>query len=254
MTDEHVGGGTTRYLVYDLRNGAPGTTALFMPDGFRLGRSVDLILYLHGYFPSGVTDLRGYLNDRRISGIRSAVGASGRDVALVVPALGRADGASTIGRLATVDGLERYLQAMLQAVTDHGDGRVCRPHGPPGSIILAGHSAGGLGLIRIAELVHSFEASVREVWALDCFYYGEAPRWIAWARRHPRARFHGVHTSLAPKFRTRRQAEAIAAAGLSNIDVTADPANDHHTLPARMFPVRLRASASLSAAPAVALP
>jgi hypothetical protein len=145
---------TTLYFEIDLKIvdkfgiTAPPVTGTFIPDGYRQGAAVDVILYLHGFKAEAIKRqaIDQYWNSQRFpyAALREGANASGRNVILVAPTLGSHSEAK--GLLAT-GGLDGYLSQVLAA---YGPFRPPAATPALGSLILACHSGGGWPMRQLA--------------------------------------------------------------------------------------------------------
>jgi hypothetical protein len=119
------------------------------------------------------------------------VNESGKNVVLVVPALGPY---SEAGRLGDEGGVQKFLDRVLDGLRDEGPraGLRVRPH--VRSLILAAHSGGGVPLRRLAELLGSdpvYKDKLKECWGFDSIYGvkdKDAEFWADWAAAHASCR------------------------------------------------------------------
>lgn len=170
----------TLYVNIPLGQGLKSISGIFIPNGYRPQRSVDLILYLHGHLgPSGLSSqdtIQQYWRKANFA-FREKVNSSGKNVILVAPTLGPK---SQAGNLIAAGGLTRYLDQVMAALGTYG------PHktlGPPvvGNIILAAHSGGGSPMRKLALSTGTYAANIKECWGFDCTYGGDATDWRKWA-------------------------------------------------------------------------
>ncbi len=205
-----AGGGSVRrdtapplvslYLPIPL--GAPRVadpaTGVFVPAGYRAGRDVDLVVFLRGYDvnrPKDATPVGEYWNSPRHPVLKSfllreEVNKSGKNVVLVVPALGPF---SEAGKLADDGGPQEFLGRVLDGLWRDG------PHAglpkPPAirHLILAAHSGGGVPLRRVARLLGddpAYKGKLKACWGFDSIYGvrdRDAEFWADWAAGHPGA-------------------------------------------------------------------
>jgi len=149
--------GTTLYVEIDLKIvdkfgiTAPPVTGIFIPDGYRPGAAVDLILYLHGFKAEAIKRqaIDQYWNSQRFpyGALREGANASGRNVILVAPTLGSHSEAK---RLLATGGLDGYLSQVLSALAAYGPFRPAAATPALGSLILACHSGGGWPMRQLA--------------------------------------------------------------------------------------------------------
>jgi hypothetical protein len=188
------------YLPIPL--GVPGTedpaTGVFVPQGYRAGQAVDVVVFLRGYDvlrPKPATPVAAYWNSPRHPVLKSfllreEVNRSGRNVLLVVPALGPY---AEAGKLTEAAGFKEFLGRVFDGLRRHG------PHAglarPPElrHLILAAHSGGGAPLRRLAQALggdDAYKTKLKACWGFDCLYGvkdKDAEFWAGWAAAHPGA-------------------------------------------------------------------
>jgi hypothetical protein len=171
------------------------STGVFVPDGFRAGPTVDVVLYFRGYDvnrPKAATSVFEYWSSPRHPVLkhfllREEVNRSGKNVILVVPALGPS---SEGGTLVEKGGPQQFLDAIRDGLWKKGP----NPGMAPPSVrhlILAGHSGGGVPLRRVAEILGadpSYKEKLKACWGFDSTYGvrdKDADFWADWAAAHP---------------------------------------------------------------------
>jgi hypothetical protein len=178
---------------------ADPSTGVFVPSDYRAGDAVDLLVFLRGYDvnrPKPATAVADYWNSPRHPVLKSfqfreEVNKSGKNVILVVPALGPR---SEAGKLAEAGGPQMFLSRVLDVLWRQGPhaGRTNRP--TVRQLILAAHSGGGVPLRRMAQLLGADDAykdQLKACWGFDSIYGikdKDADFWADWARDHPGAR------------------------------------------------------------------
>jgi hypothetical protein len=175
------------------------STGVFVPENYRVGDMIDLVVFLRGYDvkrPKAATSVSEYWNSPKHPVLKSfplreEVNKSGKNVILVVPALGPF---AEAGKLEDDGGIQAFLGRIVDGLFRSGPhaGRAKRP--TIRHLILAAHSGGGAPLRRIAQVLGddaAFKDKVKECWGFDSIYgvkARDAQFWAAWAERHPRAR------------------------------------------------------------------
>ncbi len=157
------------------------TVVIFVPKGFRPGKTTDLVFYFHGWR----NDV-----DRTLATFRIAeqVAASGVNAVLVL-AEGPKDAPDSFGGKLEEAGVFSALVAdVLATLKERGVIEKRRP----GSIVLAGHS-GAYRVISFILLRGGLTENVREVYLFDALY-GELEK-FAWWVGHGRGRLVVIHTS-----------------------------------------------------------
>ena len=133
-------------------------TGVFIPANYKAGPTVDLMVFLRGYDvnrPKPAMSVAEYWNSPghailKHFQFRDEVNKSGKNVILVVPALGPQ---SEAGKLAEEGGpqqfLDRVVDGLWKNISDGAAGK--RP--TIRHLILAAHSGGGVPLRRLAQLL-----------------------------------------------------------------------------------------------------
>lgn len=226
LKQESTPPGTTLYIEIDLGivdkfgiKAAP-MTGIFIPQGFKPDKGVDVILYLHGH--KGEQNRRltidQYWDRQRFAygAFREGVNDSGRNVILVAPTLGSH---SDSGTLVKPGGLDAYLDQVLSALTTHGPANFKGTRFNVGNLILSCHSGGGWPMRQLAGGKDRAFANLRECWGFDCTYNrGDDTFWANWARSRPNAKVYfyyiaGSQTApLSESLRNKRLANAIVTA------------------------------------------
>ena len=150
---------------------------------------VNVLLYLHGWYVSGIEQL--FSTDR--AAIRQQVLASGKNVVLVAPYLGnghKGAGATfstselkghwgemflnqVLGALAPMMGPEKYKPAAFESnLSLSGLARVGKIDAGLrlGSLIIACHSGGGTGMRHLVGSLGRYKSKLAECWGFDCLY------------------------------------------------------------------------------------
>ncbi len=175
------------------------STGVFVPENYRAGDAIDLVVFLRGYDvkrPKAATSVGEYWNSPKHPVLKSfplreEVNKSGKNVILVVPALGPF---AEAGKLLEDGGMQAFLGRVVDGLVRSGPhaGRAKRP--AIRHLILAAHSGGGAPLRRIAGVLGddaAFKDRVKECWGFDSLYgvkAKDAEFWAGWARGHPGAR------------------------------------------------------------------
>ena len=124
------------------------STGVFVPDKYRVGKTVDLVVFLRGYDvkrPKAATSVGEYWNSPRHPVLKSfllreEVNKSGKNVILVVPPLGPF---AEAGKLADEGGLRAFLDRVSDGLWRSGP-HADLPQAPKvRHLILAAHSGGG---------------------------------------------------------------------------------------------------------------
>jgi hypothetical protein len=173
-------------------------TGVFVPEGYRVDKTVDLVLFLRGYDvkrPKAATGVPEYWNSPRHPILKSflfreEVNKSGKNVILVVPALGPF---SEAGTLADDGGLRTFLDRVMDGLWRSGPHATLSQPPKVRHLILAAHSGGGVPLRRLAQ-VAGLDADLKDrlkaCWGFDSIYGvkdKDAVFWADWAHGHPGA-------------------------------------------------------------------
>jgi uncharacterized protein DUF2272 len=250
LKQESTPPGTTLYVEIDLkivdRFGltAPAVTGIFIPDGYRPGAAVDLIVYLHGFKADAIK--RGaidqYWNSQRFpyGALREGVNSSGRNVILVAPTLGSHSEAK---HLIEPGGLDAYLAQVLAAL------RAYRPNNQVGSapalgnLVLACHSGGGWPMRQLAGSGDRALARLRECWGYDCTYNnGDDAFWARWAQAHPNAKVYIYYIAGSP---TARLAQGLQSKRVPNAIVQPSRDGRHNYVPITHWKERIQEASFL---------
>jgi len=194
------------YLPIPL--GVPGVddpaTGVFVPDQYRVDKTIDLVVFLRGYDikrPKAATGVAEYWNSPRHPVLKSfllreEVNKSGKNVILVVPPLGPF---AEAGKLADEGGLRAFLDRVSDGLWRSGP-HADLPQAPKvRHLILAAHSGGGVPLRRLARVAGSdvdLKDKLKACWGFDSIYGvkdKDAEFWADWARGHPGTRVAMVY-------------------------------------------------------------
>ena len=156
------------------------TVVIFVPKGFRPGKTTDLVFYFHGWR----NDV-----DRTLATFRIAeqVAASGVNAVLVLAEGPKNAPDSFGGKLEEAGVFSALVADVLSTLKERGV--IEKPL--PGSIVLAGHS-GAYRVISFILLRGGLTANVREVYLFDALY-GQVEK-FAWWVGHSRGRLVVIHT------------------------------------------------------------
>jgi hypothetical protein len=171
------------------------TTGVFVPANYKIGKTVDLVLFLRGYDikrPKTATSVDEYWNSPRDPTLKSflfreEINKSGKNVILVIPTLGPF---SEVGKLKDKGGVQDFLSHVVDGLWHDGPhaGRAERP--TIRHLILAAHSGGGVPLRQLAQNLGEdaeWKDKLKECWGFDSIYGvrdKDADFWAGWAERH----------------------------------------------------------------------
>lgn len=182
-------------IPLDVPNISSQETGVFIPDGYRVSDTVDVVLFLRGYDiqrPKSATSISEYWNSPRHPTLKSflfreEVNRSGKNVVFVAPRLGPY---SEVGKLGEPGGVRKFLDQVLDGLWRQGP-HVGRPSAPTvRSLILAAHSGGGAPLRQLAKILGddaTYKDKLKECWGFDSIYGvkdKDAEFWSEWAAGH----------------------------------------------------------------------
>jgi hypothetical protein len=191
----------TLYLPIPLA--VPGlekqSTGVFIPDGYGVGKMVDLVVFLRGYDikrPKAATCVAEYWNSPQHPILKSfllreEINKSGMNVILVIPTLGPF---AEAGKLNDTVGIQNFIDHVLDGLWRHGPHARLPERPTIRHLILAAHSGGGVPLRRLAQVVGDdavLKDKLKECWGFDSIYgvkSKDAEFWAGWAKDHPGAR------------------------------------------------------------------
>lgn len=214
----------------------------FPPAVDRNSRTIDVILYLHGFrtsAPGERASIWEYLKHKYWP-LREHLAASGKAAVLIAPTLGpksEADGLLKSG------GLDRYLDAALAATASYWSSGVAPAIR---NIVLAGHSGAGVPMRVLATSGNRYAALIKEVWGFDSTYSiagnADSNGWAAWARAHPQSRLFIYYLRNPSPKSTQPQALRLRKLALPNVSVIASNAKGHYWVPIQHWGERLAGS------------
>ena len=250
LKQESTPPGNTLYAEIDLKIvdkagiTAPRVTGIFIPEGYRPGAAVDLVLYLHGFKADAIKReaIDQYWNSRRFpyGALREGVNASGRNVVLVAPTLGSR---SEAGSLLKHGGLDAYLNQVLAALSAYGPQSRAIMAPRLGNLIFACHSGGGWPMRQLAGGQDRVLGQLRECWGFDCTYNrGDDAFWAGWARARPNARVYVYYVSGS---KTAPLAESLRKMRVPNAIVQTSRDNRHNHVPITHWQERLQGTSFL---------
>ncbi len=193
--------GQTLYLPLqlDVPNVSPQSTGVFVPENFRVGKTVDLVLFLRGYDikrPKSATSVQEYWGSPKHPILKSflfreEINKSNKNVILVVPTLGPF---AEAGNLTSKEGVRAFLEQIVDGLWKHGP-FAGQPNKPTiRNLILAAHSGGGVPLRKLAQILgedETYKNRLKECWGFDSIYGArdrDADFWSQWAQAHRDAR------------------------------------------------------------------
>ena len=184
----------TLYLPIKLNNTIPRKVGVFISKHFQPTTTVDLVVYFHGHIISACRTNETPFLDKGMEYywgtpfflcLRDELTASRANAILVaptfVPIFGSSATPARFGNLNEAGKLDFLINQTLTRLTDSG----ALPAGArAGKIILSGHSAGGLPMLRILEANNELKPNIAECWGFECLYFGTSG-WNAWLSANP---------------------------------------------------------------------
>jgi hypothetical protein len=217
-------------------------TGIFIPERYKPGPKVDLMLYLHGFKHPNLT-IDGYWNRQRFPywPLREGVNESQKNVVLVAPTLGPR---SQTGRLTRPGGFDAYLNQVMAALRAYGPYRGANQAFGLGNIILACHSGGGLPMRSLALGRDRNTPLIRECWGFDSTYnQGEDILWPQWVKSHSDTR---VYIYYIPRTQTEALALSLKRKNIPNVFVERSTARGHNWVPIAHWKERLQGARFLA--------
>lgn len=159
------------------------TVALFIPKGFRAGKTVDAVVHFHGWG----NHVARVLQEHRLI---EQFAASRRNAALIVPQGPRDASDSFGGKLEDEGGFARFMDEALRVLQSGPERRAFRK-AQWGRIVLSGHSGGYRAIAFILDR-GGLSDRVREVWLFDGLY-AQTDKFARWFR-NPATRFINLYT------------------------------------------------------------
>ncbi|HEV8060155.1 MAG TPA: hypothetical protein VGP68_09795 [Gemmataceae bacterium] len=177
-------------------NVAAQSTGVFIPANYRVGKTIDLIVFLRGYDinrPKAATSVDEYWNSPQHPILKSflfreEINKSGKNVILAVPTLGPF---ADFGKLGDASGAREFLDCILDGLWRSGPHVGLSERPTIRHLILAAHSGGGVPLRRIAQILGAddkYKDKLKECWGFDSIYGvrdKDAEFWSNWAKEHP---------------------------------------------------------------------
>lgn len=175
------------------------STGVFIPANYRVGKTVDLVVFLRGYDikrPKTATSVSEYWNSPQHPILKSflfreEINRSGKNVILVVPTLGPF---SETGKLRDKGGAQDFLDHILEGLWRSGPHAGLADRPTIRHLILAAHSGGGVPLRRLAQVLgddEGYRDRLKACWGFDSIYGvkdRDADFWADWAMAHPGTR------------------------------------------------------------------
>lgn len=173
-------------------------TGAFVPCAARTAKTIDVIVYFHGFVETCRGDLakfgkRGmeyYWSVAPFDKLRSRLDASGRAAVLIAPTLHEWVGARSSGSDRGGDLHEKNrLDKLIGTVLDELKNRKAIDAGAAiGNIVLAAHSGGGKPMHDAIGATNALRPKIRACWGFECVYYGTS-NYVRWLKADSSLRF-----------------------------------------------------------------
>jgi hypothetical protein len=184
----------TLYLSIKLNDTIPRKVGVFIPKQFQPTTSVDLIVYFHGHIiPDCKTNETPFLNKGMeyywgtpfFLCLREELAASRANAVLIAPTFVAIFGSSaTPSRFGNLHEDGKFDFLINQALTRLTESGALPAAARARKIILSGHSAGGLPMLRILEADNELKPNIAECWGFECLYF-DTPGWSTWLSANP---------------------------------------------------------------------
>jgi hypothetical protein len=253
--DLHASLGQTLYLPIKLNDTIPGKVGVFIPTSFRPTAVVDLIIYFHGHIIAAcqtnktqflAKGMEYYWTTPLFLCLREELAASRANAILIAPTFapifGSSANSSRYGDLDEAGKLDFLIDQTLTRLARSG---ALPTAAQVGKIILSGHSAGGLPMLKILETENAVKPKIAECWGFECLYFGTSG-WTAWLAANPGKSFR--HFRQPAEF----AAAAKALARFRNF-VDVDNGSDHCSIVKEKWREAIDRSGALQAGDEVAI-
>jgi hypothetical protein len=262
---ESSGNSTKGLLVY-ITKGVKASTA-----------GVSVIVYFHGNFQSGTTDLQGLREHFTSNEFFLALRDIDKPLVLVLPELSASPGSGewvSADRAKFDSVIEDALLMAAQYVNELSAGTPLRDEskhhktGKPverlslDKLIMAAHSGGGWPMRKVRDLGSGYMKHLKEIWMLDSLY-DEAPKWMDWAGSHTNVTFRNTYTkgddnmhapylNSSKIYEPSRKGEAwtiqkppAVRPPIHNLTPAIESPVGHHHVPGKFLPEWIRLSSNL---------
>ena len=171
----------TVYLPIKLNNVLPQKVGVFISDHFSSTADVNFIVYFHGHIISACqTDttpfqskgIEYYWGTPFFQCLRDELTASKANAILIAPTLAPKLGNSSAGSYGNLDATGKLDFLMNQTLAKLKESGALPATAQIGKIILSGHSAGGLPMMKILQANNTLKPNIAECWGFECLYFG----------------------------------------------------------------------------------
>lgn len=197
--------GTTAYLDVSAVRGHKRKTGAFLPDTFKPSSTVNILVYLHGLYKRGdeTNGIAAYW--KHYSNIPELFYSSGKNAILLAPTLG-SNPQSSLVMFNRAGFFDKFIAACLSALKAKN---LLPQEATPGSIIIAGHSAGGKPMSGILHASNKLLANISECWGFDCLYGYYFDGWLQKDRQKHILYHYWAHNSKGAKSRPAINGDAL---------------------------------------------
>ena len=196
------------YLPIELNDTLRNKVGVFLSDHVNLTADINFIVYFHGHIiprckteeaPFVARGMEYYWQTPLFKCLRDELDASKANAVLVAPTLDKklseSRGEASYGNLNANGKFDFLIDETLRRLRSNG---TLPATARAGKIILAGHSAGGLPMLRILEATNSLKPNIAECWGFECLYW-DVEGWQAWLADNPNKRFRHVRKAGAQR-------------------------------------------------------
>lgn len=190
----------TLYLPIKLNNTVKPIVGAFIPDHYRPATAVNIVVYFHGnIIPDCGTEparfktggIEYYWGTPLFRCLREDLDSSSANAILVAPTLSLKFGSVSpnwASRYGNLDAAGKFDDLLQQVLTRLKSENALPATAQVGNIILSGHSAGGVAMMKILEARNALKANIAECWGFECLYFGTST-WKAWMASNPHKQF-----------------------------------------------------------------
>ncbi|WP_119079209.1 M15 family metallopeptidase [Chitinophaga alhagiae] len=197
--------GTTAYLDVSAVRGHKRKTGAFVPDTFKPSSAVNILVYLHGLYKRGdeANGIAAYW--KQYANIPELFYSSGKNAILLAPTLG-SNPQSSLVMFNRAGFFDKFIEACLTALKAKN---LLPQEAEPGSIIIAGHSAGGKPMSGILHAKNKLLANIGECWGFDCLYGYYFDGWLQQDRQKHLLYHYWAHNAAGAKSRPAINGDAL---------------------------------------------
>lgn len=198
------------------------SVSVFLPADFKPGRSIDIVVFFHGWLSSRSKAAEDFSLLRQFKD-------SGARAILVIPETAKDSPDSFGGKLEDRGGFERFVRDLLAALRGDGVLRSARP----GRIVLAGHSGAYRVISRILTQ-EGLSSHVEEVYLFDALFGGEN-EFRDWIRAKGKRFVYVLSEGGGTEESARSLARSLEDSGVEAKWAQDDPAEDSRDFASRVL-------------------